>query len=199
MKRSSSLRLVLMGGAALTLGACDNPVEVGIFETVEQCTVMGYSQSNCESAIADARKEHVKSAPKYASRADCEAEFGRCEPGPTASQQPPQGPQNPQGPQGTPGGEQSAFGGGSFFMPLLAGYMMGQMMGGNRYSGQPLYRPQAGAAGGTGLYTGAGTQVATKPGLARMPQSAFTNAAAGSSTLQRGGFGARAQSVSVAS
>jgi uncharacterized protein YgiB involved in biofilm formation len=195
MKRSKSLRLVLMGGAALTLGACDQPVEVGVFETVEQCTVMGYSQSSCESAIEDARKEHVKAAPKYASRADCEAEFGRCEPGPTASQQLPQGQQNPQGPQG----EQSAFGGGSFFMPLLAGYMMGQMMGGNRYAGQPLYRPRAGAAGGTGLYTGAGTQVAAKPGLARMPQSAFTNAAAGSSTLQRGGFGARARSVSVAS
>ena len=194
MKRSKSLRLVLMGGAAITLGACDQPVEVGVFETVEQCTVMGYSQSACESAVADARKEHLQSAPKYASRADCEAEFGSCEPGTAAAQKPGEPPAGQQ-----PGGEQSAFGSGSFFMPLLAGYMMGQMMGGNRYAAQPLYRPQGGAAAGTGLYTGSGTQVATRPGRATMPQSTFQNARAANTTLQRGGFGARANSVNVAS
>lgn len=193
MKRSQSLKLVLMGSAALSLAACEQPVEVGVFETVEQCTVMGYSQSACETAIAEARKEHMQSAPKYASRADCEAEFGRCEPAPTASQQPPAGTQGP-------GGEQLAqSGSGSFFMPLLAGYMMGQMMGGNRYAAQPLYRPTSGPAAGTGFYTGSGTQVASRPGVTQMARSTFDNARAGTTTLQRGGFGARARSVSVAS
>ena len=194
MKRSKSLRLVLMGGAALSLGACEQPVEVGVFETVDQCTVMGYSQSACESAIEQAQKEHLQAAPKYASRTDCEAEFGRCEAGTASAQQQP--PQTPQGPQG----EQTALNssGGSFFMPLLAGYMMGQMMGGNRYAAQPLYRPVGGQAGGAGLFTGAGTRVAGGPGVARMPQSAFTNARA-TTTMARGGFGARAGQVSVAS
>jgi uncharacterized protein YgiB involved in biofilm formation len=200
MKRSASLRLVLMGGAALTLSACDEAVEVGVFETVEQCQVMGYSESACETAIAAATREHLQSAPRYASKADCEAEFGKCESPPAeaaaASNTPPS---QTQGPDQT---AQSGGGFGSFFMPMMAGYMMGQMMGGRGAMAQPLYRPMgdtARQAGGTGLYTGGGTKVATQPGLAKMPQSALNASRASTSTLARGGFGARAQSVSVAS
>lgn len=200
MKRSASLRLVLMGGAALSLSACgEEPVEVGVFETVEQCTVMGYGQSACETAIAAAMREHVQSAPRYATKADCEAEFGRCESGPVASA-------GNTPPTQTPGPDQMAQSGGgfgSFFMPMMAGYMMGQMMGGRGATAQPLYRPMgetARQAGGTGLYAGNGTKVATQPGLARLPQSTLTSARApATTTMARGGFGARAQSVSVAS
>lgn len=205
MKRSASLRLVLMGGAALSLSGCgEEAVEVGIFETVEQCTVMGYSDSACETAIAAATREHVQSAPRYATKSDCESEFGRCESGSAISAG-----NNPPGnttPSETPGPGQIAQSGGgmgSFFMPLMAGYMMGQMMGGRGAMAQPLYRPMgetARQAGGTGLYTGNGTKVATQPGRASMPQSALTSARApAATTMARGGFGARAQSVSVAS
>lgn len=207
MKRSASLRLVLMGGAALTLSACDESVEVGVFETVEQCTVMGYSQSACETAIQAATKEHLQSAPRYATKADCEAEFGRCESAPAvaangnnpnpSSQTPPQTP-NPDQMAAHSGG-----GFGSFFMPMMAGYMIGNMMGNRGPTAQPLYRPVGDAArdaGGPGLYAGNGTKVAAGSGLTRMPESTLAAARApATTTLSRGGFGARAQSISVAS
>src|SRR3546814_13904190 len=88
MKRSASLRLVLMGGAALTLAGCEEPVEVGVFETMQQCTVMGYSESACETAIAAATREHLQSAPRYATLAACEAEFGPCESAAAAASDP---------------------------------------------------------------------------------------------------------------
>ncbi len=37
MKRSKALKLSLMGASALTLVACDNSQEVGVFETIDQC------------------------------------------------------------------------------------------------------------------------------------------------------------------
>jgi len=206
MKRSASLRLILMGGAALSLSACDESVEVGVFETVDQCTVMGYSQSACETAIAQAAKEHLQNAPRYANKADCEAEFGHCEtPAQAASEIPPGAGANSQPPaqQTSEQTAQSSGGGfGSFFMPMMAGYMIGNMMGGQSAMAQPLYRPvgaTARQAGGTGFYTGSGTRVASASGLARMPQSVFTASRAPATTLSRGGFGARANSVSVAS
>ena len=90
-------------------------------------------------------------------------------------------------------------------MPMMAGYMIGNMMGGNR--AQPLYMPRqdqpnsgTGNSGGLGrgYYNGAGERVAGTTGLTRTTQSAF-NPPASTTTLSRGGFGARAQSVSVAS
>jgi len=202
MKRSASLRLVLMGSAALTLSACDEAVEVGVFETVDQCQVMGYSQSACETAIQAAAREHLQSAPRYATKAECEAEFGRCEtPVQAASDTPPGSGQNP---SQTPGDVAQNQGGGfgSFFMPMMAGYMIGNMMGNRGAMAQPLYRPVGETARqtGGGLFAGNGTRVASGAGLARMPASTLSAARApATSTMSRGGFGARANSVSVAS
>jgi uncharacterized protein YgiB involved in biofilm formation len=207
MKRSASLRLVLMGSAAFTLSACDESVEVGVFETVEQCQVMGYSESACETAIQTAAREHLQSAPRYATKADCEAEFGRCEtPAQAVSDTPPGAGQNSgqnSAESPTPGQVAQNQGGGfgSFFMPMMAGYMIGNMMGNRGAMAQPLYRPVGETArrAGGGFFTGGGTRVAAASGLARMPQSVFTSPRAPATTLARGGFGARANSVSVAS
>ncbi len=207
MKRSASLRLVLMGSAALTLSACDESVDVGVFETVEQCQIMGYSQSACETAIQAAAREHMQSAPRYATKADCEAEFGRCEtPTQAASEIPAGAGQNAaQTPaQQTPGQVAQNQGGGfgSFFMPMMAGYMIGNMMGNRGGMAQPLYRPVGETARqtGGGLFAGNGTRVAGGTGMTRMPESTLSAARApATSTLSRGGFGSRANSVSVAS
>jgi uncharacterized protein YgiB involved in biofilm formation len=97
---------------------------------------------------------------------------------------------------------QSGGGFGSFFMPMMAGYMIGNMMGNRGGMAQPLYRPVGETArqSGGGLFAGNGTRVAGGTGLTRMPESALNAARApATSTLSRGGFGARAQSVSVAS
>src|SRR3546814_781309 len=107
---------------------------------MQQCTVMGYSESACETAIAAATREHLQSAPRYATLADCEAEFGTCESAAAAASDTP--------PTQTPGPDQQTAQSsmGSFFMPLMAGYMMGQMMGGRGAMAQPLYRPMGAAA-----------------------------------------------------
>ena len=56
-----------------------------------------------------AQQTHIAAAPKYTSQADCEADFGaeKCELAP-----------------------QRTTSGGSVFMPLMAGYMMGSMLSG---------------------------------------------------------------------
>jgi len=180
MKRSHAIRLVLMGTAALSLAACDDndKIEVGVFETVEQCTVTGqYSQSQCEQAVTTARVEHQKVAPRFANRQECEAEFGdaKCTPAPENTS------------------AQASSNGGGWFMPVMMGYMMGRMMGGGGMMGQPLYRPQpatAGAAGATGFSNARGETVARAPGVTRV--AAATAVPATSPTMARSGFGSSA-------
>lgn len=178
MKRSSAIRLVLMGSAALALAACDEKVEVGVFETVEQCTVSGqYSESACRAAIDAAQRAHVATAPRFASQQECEANFGACGPSPEIVV--PQGQSQPQ---------QSAGSGGMSFMPLFLGYMMGRSMSGNGLFSQPLYR-QPGTA--TGLATANGQPVAARAGMQAMSASTLRSAQA--PAVQRGGFGSSAQ------
>ena len=66
-------------------------------------------RSQCEADFKAAKEQHAKVAPKYTSQADCEADFGaeQCESAPYQTQS-----------------------GGSVFMPLMMGYMMGSMMSG---------------------------------------------------------------------
>ena len=179
MKRSRAIRLVLMGTAARSLAACDDKdkVEVGVFETVEQCTVTGqYSQAQCEQAISAARTEHQKVAPRFANRQECEAEFGaaKCTPAPENTS------------------PQARSEGGGWFMPVMMGYMMGRMMsGGGGYMGQPLYQPQpAAGTGATGFSNARGEPVAKATGVTRVASA--TAVPATSPTIARSGFGSSA-------
>lgn len=191
MKRSRSLRLVLMGSAALALSACDEQKDAQVFETVGQCMDLGHSQQECEGAIEQAHRNQLETAPRYASKADCEAEFGKCEEGPKVADK--------TADAKDPNASQQSYAhteGGGFFMPLITGYMMGRLLGGGMYGFQPmpLYRPM----GASGYYTGAGARVAASPGNVVVAQSTL-NEARTTSTLSRGGFGARARAMSVGS
>lgn len=172
MKRSRAIRLVLMGTAALSVAACDEgeKVEVGVFETVEQCTLTArFTQAQCEEAIAAAKADHAKVAPRFESRVACEEEFGaeKCTPAPENAN-----------------AEARADGGG-FFMPVMMGYMMGRMLSGGGYSGQPLYRPASAPA--TGFANARGETVARAAGVTAVPASVAK--ASVSPIVQRGGFG----------
>ena len=82
MKRSKALKLSLMGASALTLVACDNSQEVGVFETIDQCMdKAGFTRDVCEANQKVAQSEHIKVSPKYTSLSDCETDFGseKCE------------------------------------------------------------------------------------------------------------------------
>ena len=121
MKRWKSIPIGMLTSVSLiALTACEEPrVDALVFETLEQClddTTM--SRGECEANYKEARDQHAAVAPKYASEADCMADFGdgRCEKAPYQTQS-----------------------GGSIFMPLMMGYMMGSMIGGRRSMvSQPL-------------------------------------------------------------
>ncbi|MBT8002837.1 MAG: DUF1190 domain-containing protein, partial [Rhodospirillales bacterium] len=122
MKRRSSISVGLMMSVSLiALSACEEPrVDASVYESVEQCKrdPLG-NPDQCESNFKEAKAQHAAVAPKYATKEDCVADFGaeKCEKAPYQTST-----------------------GGSVFMPLMAGYMMGSLLGGRRMGAQPLYR-----------------------------------------------------------
>lgn len=118
MKKSRAVKLVLLGSATMALAACSDdapPNDAKFFSSVEECSAV-YDAATCAEAAAETQKISDQEAPLYAKKEECEAEFGvgNCETRQTTS-------------------------GGSIFMPLLMGYMMGNMLSQNRFN-QPVYR-----------------------------------------------------------
>jgi uncharacterized protein YgiB involved in biofilm formation len=174
MKRSRTLTLALMSATALTLAACDNPEEVAIFENAEQCaTQEGFNIDACEANMKQAEQEHIRAAPKYTSVSDCEADFGagQCEDAP-----------------------QRTSTGGSVFMPLMMGYMMGNMMAGRSgVATQPLYRSKDDPKN---FRTGDNQKVAGKTGVSKVSGQVARAPSTKTSTIKRGGFGSAARASS---
>ena len=112
MKSRSSVSVAaLLSACVIGLTGCEEPkVDAAIFDSVQQCiNEPGMLRDECEKRHAEAKSQHAAVAPKYASAKECQAEFGagQCEQAPYRSQS-----------------------GGSIFMPLMMGYMMGSMIGG---------------------------------------------------------------------
>jgi len=168
MKRTRTLSLVLMSASALSLTACDEPKEdVAVYESVEQCVRDGLHQEFCEQNYAAAVQEHLKAAPRYRSEEDCAADFGQdgCR-------------------------EYSTTGGSSLFLPLMAGYMMGNLTSGfGRNSSQPLYRSRD---DGSAFRTADNARVGATTGRTQVARSVAAPPPARTTTSRRGGFGASA-------
>lgn len=170
MKRWNSFRCVLlMGASVIALSACEEPkVDASVYETLQQCRDdPSASKQECETSYREARSQHASVAPKYSSEADCQADFGagRCERAPYRTS-----------------------GGGSIFMPLMMGYMMGSIIGGRRSMiSQPLYRS---ADRPKTFRTADNRNVGSTTGRTRVASSATRRPSFKSSTLSRGGFGA---------
>ncbi len=195
MKRSPRLRLVLMGSASVALVGCgEDPEPVGVFSSVAECLESGsYTQAQCAAALEQAKREHPRIAPRYASKEDCEADFGRgkCE-----------------SPSSVAGGSSEP---GSFWMPLMMGYLVGHVLGNlnSNNFGQPLYRPNVGGAWNKArrswdnrhVYspgswrTANNTEVAQRAGLGMVERSALRSSLPTTVTITRGGFGSRAALV----
>ncbi|WP_323816371.1 DUF1190 domain-containing protein [Cellvibrio sp. NN19] len=133
MKRSKKAALVLMVPVAtLILAGCgENREQAMVFSDPSECSAAALNTAaQCEADFAAAQAMHPQVAPKYLNKQECEADFGagQCE---TAPQQ--------------------TTSGGSVFMPMMMGFLAGQMM--NR-GGANLQQPAAaGAAGGTKVPT----------------------------------------------
>jgi uncharacterized protein YgiB involved in biofilm formation len=185
LKRSVGLRLVLMGTAALATAGCDDTTQpAAVFENIEQCVQVRYSRDFCEREFEKARQLHQSVAPRYAVREDCEAEFGsgRCESRPSSS------------------GSGSSHSGGSrssgaFYSPPMAGYATAAPdAGGRPASGvetQPVYRTRSDPA----FRSATGESFGARPGPTSVSSQAGRAPNASTTTLSRGGFGARAAAV----
>jgi uncharacterized protein YgiB involved in biofilm formation len=172
MKRSRSVKLVAMGTGLLLVAACDEAkVDTALFESVKQCTGLGFTAQECETNYKAAQSTHINAAPKYTKREECEADFGaeKCEVAP-----------------------QRTAGGGSIFMPLMAGYMMGSLLGGGRRGiAQPLYKS---ANDRSTFRTADNKNVGKTVGRTQVAKSATRAPTAKTRTVSRGGFGAGARS-----
>ena len=169
MKRWNSISIALLAGVSvIALSACEEPtVDAAVFESLQQCLENpDMDPDQCRQSFDAARSQHSAVAPKYTSAQDCQADFGegRCEQAPYRTQ-----------------------GGGSIFMPLMMGYMMGSMLGGRgSVAAQPLYRS---ADDGRSFRTADNRKVGSATGRTRVARSAASRPSVKSRTLSRGGFG----------
>jgi uncharacterized protein YgiB involved in biofilm formation len=169
MKRWGSISVAMLASVSLiALSACEEPtVEAAVFEGLQQCLENpDMDPDQCRDNFSAARTQHAAVAPKYSSAQDCQADFGaeRCEKAPYQTS-----------------------GGGSVFMPLMMGYMMGSMLGGRGgVAAQPLYRS---AGDSKSFRTADNKNVGSKTGRTRVASSAASRPSAKTSTIRRGGFG----------
>lgn len=115
MKRSKKACLILMPTLITLHGCGEEPVQTAVFEDINQCAQY-YNQQYCVEQHAQAEYYHNQMAPQYASRYDCEADFG------------------------SNGCQQHA--GNDSFIPFMAGYMMSSpgYTNSSQITTQPLYR-----------------------------------------------------------
>lgn len=141
MKRSTTVTLLLLGTAAALVG-CGEPekqVDAAAYKNADQCIADGkYSREDCLADFTTALEDFKATAPVYATKADCEAEFGeeKCQP---RADQTTAG----QVPTGTTAVASNSGGGG--FSPFMMGYFMGSHSASSPVVMQPqaLYAPRA--------------------------------------------------------
>ncbi|AVW93045.1 DUF1190 domain-containing protein [Celeribacter baekdonensis] len=180
IKRSKTVALTILGAAAFTLAGCqEDTVDAAAFPDLKSCTNAAqnggmFSAQDCNAAFADAEALHVEAAPRYDSLSVCEEQHG----------------------QGACGTEAAATqgGSGSIFMPLMMGYLIGNMLGGSKAS-QPLYKtPNGKFTNATGSSTFSGNSGATKLSTSqfnRPPTTVGKPPMSRATAMSRGGFGSR--------
>lgn len=192
LKRSRSLTLTtLMAGAAVSISACDSApavtqwgdapaaaagkaVEARTFTSLDECKASGdFTAQQCETTLAQAQKDSAENAPKFNDQQSCEERYG-------VDQCVPRSGQN-----------------GSFFTPLLTGFIIGQALNnmGGGYRGAPMYRDRNGTyVGGSGYplsrdYVTGRTRVRSESFDAPSRAEAPSRVQSRSSVISRGGFG----------
>ena len=174
-KRSRKAALVLMVPATgFFLASCssEEPVTSAVYKDADECTAFYNPPESCKAEFAKAEALHQQVAPKYQTQAECEADFG-------AGNCP-----QPQQQQASSGG---------FFMPMMMGFLAGQML--NKSSAakqyvptQPLYKSKDDLST---FRTATNQPVARQSGPVSVMPSRMQ--VAPGKTVSRGGFGAQAQ------
>lgn len=169
MKRSPTVRLLLMGTAPVLLTACEAQDDAVLYKDVTECVAGArLTEDQCKAAFDHAKSEHDRVAPRYTAQKDCETDFGagKCQ---TVNQ-----------------------GAGVQFIPLMAAYALGYYAGRpNYYQSQPLYYSQTSFGSSGGFVNSGGQPIARSTGSTTVSRSAMeppTRAV----TMSRSGFGSSA-------
>ncbi len=214
-KRSRQITLVLLASSSLALAACKDEknqqyagIEDALFKDRAACEAV-YPADDCAKNELFATEEHIKTAPKYANREECEAAHGSEACTPVPQQAKPSAPSVAS--NGTSAPASGSSGTSNSFMPFMLGYMMGNTMS----RPAPVYAAPV-AAGqprpSTPAMATAGRTLATPPRPAAQVYggsrpSSFSSPApsrpaapsVSSSGVARGGFGSTAVSSGSAS
>lgn len=179
-KRSKTVALAIVGAASFALAGCkEEQVDAQAFPDLQSCLdAVGptslFSAQDCETAFDETLALHAETAPRYDSLQVCEEQYG----------------------EGNCGSEAQATGGGSgsIFMPLIAGYLIGNMLGGGRGLGaQPMYRTADGrftTPSGNATYTNNSGKAKLNAGaFAKAPVTAGKPPMTKATAVSRGGFG----------
>ncbi|WP_034475303.1 DUF1190 family protein [Aestuariibacter salexigens] len=116
MRKAFALKPISAGVAAVVLSGCGDRQEAFIYSSVDECVNDNPEYATqCQSAYQQALEEARRTGPKYNSEYDCEYEFGanQC--------------------------RVQDVGGGSFWMPMMAGFMIGNLVSNRSYYYQPMY------------------------------------------------------------
>jgi uncharacterized protein YgiB involved in biofilm formation len=171
-----ALGSIAISSMALAGCAGDPPGDV-LFTSVDQCITAGMDAQVCQAGYQDAMQAHLNAAPRFDGLAACEAEYGagQCT-------------------------EQTAAtnntGGGSFWTPFLAGYVLSSALNniGDYYNYRRIQEQNGYAYGSTPIYrnrTGQ-TVTTTRPGnnnTAITPSRQTTPVNVNTRTVVRQGFG----------
>lgn len=142
-KRSRSVSLALMSLAPVMLAACSQPTPPSpstppkpkgptAYETVNDCVFDGNAREVCENGYQTARAEALAAAPRFATGEECALEFENCQAVPA------QAPAVAAAPTATSTAAQPTAGAtqsNSSFMPMMAGFMIGQALGNSSAGG----------------------------------------------------------------
>lgn len=177
---------LLVAFSVAACGGSDDTEQLTIYSDVQDCISNNPNMANeCRVVYNNAVQEAIETAPKYATVEECTADFGleNCQPIPTTAA-------NSTENSAIVDTQQASSGG--FFMPLLAGYMMGKMMSGmgaNNMAHKPVYSPKDATGRPTNFYDSSGKSygAAQSGRTVNVPKSDLKSKTAG--TVQRGGFG----------
>ncbi|MFQ3250917.1 DUF1190 domain-containing protein [Glaciecola sp.] len=175
MRKAFSLKPLALGVTTVFLSACSGGKEEAlVFKNVDECVdALPNMAQKCATAYEGALAEAAKTAPKYNTKNDCEYEFGtnQCQ---TYNNN-----------------------GNSIFMPLMAGYMIGNLMAPRPYY-QPMFTSYSRYSPYRYHWIGAdGYDFGdSKKRKLRVKPSAFDKKPAVTRTIKRGGFGSSVRAKS---
>ncbi|WP_028110574.1 DUF1190 domain-containing protein [Ferrimonas futtsuensis] len=155
-----------------------------VYKTAEECILVNPDQEQlCRDVFGEAMALAEETAPRFNSLTDCELEFGadQCMGGGEFAGSLADGDQYAE-----------SSGGGGWFMPMMYGYMIGNMLSGSsrKYRAAPLYSSKNARSPMYGkLVTGTGDTVGrANDRVVRTSPNNFTPKKA-TTVTQRGGFG----------